>query len=161
MNESNLFESLKKHTEKQQIWFWAYLKCFNATEAAREAGYDDPQQSGWENKNALKPFIDQYIESSAMSAKESLELIRQHATLNIFDAKKDIEEHGHLIKKLKYDKEGNLTEIEVANYDAAALLAKIHGLTSGKKTDATALEAAQALADAIKEAREKAQGDAE
>jgi phage terminase small subunit len=154
MNESNVFESLKAFTDKQQKWFWEYLKCFNAAKAAEKAGYENPKQSGWENKQVMRPLIDAYLESAAMGSKESLELIQQHATLNIFNAKQDIEEHGHLIKKLKYDKEGNLIEIEIANYDAAALLAKIHGLTSAKKQEGNTGKLNEWL-EQIKEAREK------
>ena len=141
MNENSIFESLKKYTDKQQKWFWAYLKCFNASEAAREAGYEDAQQSGWENKEILQPLIEKYLDLEALSAKEIINLLRQHATFKITDAGK--QDTAHLVKRAKltkfYDANGKLKkEIAVpegSQFDAVALLAKIHGLTSAKKDD--------------------------
>jgi phage terminase small subunit len=151
MNESNVFESLKKFTDKQQEWFWEYLKSFNATEAAKAVNYKDPKQSGWENKQVMRSVIDAYLESESLGAKEVLRLLAQHATFKMSDAGKS--EYQHLIKKVQRH-DGEITSIEASQFDAVALLAKIHGLTSAKKQEGNTGKLNEWL-EQIKEAREK------
>lgn len=61
-------------TNKQRVWINQYLICWNATEAARRAGYSDPEVSGWENKQkpAIKAIIDARLKEHKMGADEVL-----------------------------------------------------------------------------------------
>lgn len=61
-------------TDKQQVWLSEYLTCWNATEAARRAGYSQPGISGSENLS--KPYIQDAIKEQlslhVMTANEAL-----------------------------------------------------------------------------------------
>lgn len=61
-------------TDKQQVWLNEYLQCWNATEAARRAGYSKPGISGHEN--LTKPYIQDAISEQlalhVMGANEAL-----------------------------------------------------------------------------------------
>jgi hypothetical protein len=66
----------EKLTLKQRRFVEAYLGRANgnATEAARLAGYSDPEQSGWENKHkqAIQDRISERVAEAAMPADEVL-----------------------------------------------------------------------------------------
>jgi phage terminase small subunit len=70
-----------KLTHKQQKFVDEYLKCFNATEAARQAGYSATNGSlaviGFENlrKVNIAKQIKQHFQASMMSAEEALQRI--------------------------------------------------------------------------------------
>jgi len=72
-------------TNKQQKFVDEYLKCFNATEAARRAGYKATNGSlatiGYENlrKVEISEKINQHLQASAMSVDEVLMRLGQQA----------------------------------------------------------------------------------
>lgn len=67
-----------KLTRKQQIFIDAYLRSFNATQAAKLAGYSEKTaySMGWENlrKPEIKAAIDARLDEVHMSADEALKL---------------------------------------------------------------------------------------
>lgn len=123
-------------SERQQLFVEEYLKCWNATEAAKRAGYSAKtaySQGSRLLKNAeVQAEIERRISEAAMSANEVLLRLAEHArgTLSDFfdigdDGKpvlnlRKAEQAGklHLLKKLKYDKDGN-PEIELHDSQAA------------------------------------------
>lgn len=121
-------------TNKQQVFIDEYLQCWNATRAARVAGYKIPRQSGTENlaNPVIKAEINQRIQEKHMQADEVLALLAQQArgaaqdfieikgTLPFMNWEK-LEAAGglKLIKKIKYDSEGRP---EVEFYDAQSAL---------------------------------------
>ncbi len=68
----------KKLTRKQKVFVSEYLKCFNASEAARKAGYSvrSAYAQGWENlrKPEIKALIEARLDEIHMSADEALKL---------------------------------------------------------------------------------------
>lgn len=78
-------------TDKQRIFVDEYLKCWNATEAARRAKYEGNHVTlaavGYENlrKPHIKEIIDQRLKESAMSADEVLMRLAMQARSNIAD----------------------------------------------------------------------------
>lgn len=130
-------------TGKQRKFVDEYLKCFNATEAARRAGYKGNGSTiraiGCENltKPNIKFEIDAHFQASAMSREEVISRIAEHARSDYKaylneDGEVDLprllaDDKGHLIKGIYPTKYGNRIEF----YDgqsALALLAKHHGL---------------------------------
>ena len=77
----------KPLTKKQRVFIDEYLKCFNATEAARRAGYSDATAYaiGWENlrKPEIKAEIDARLDEVHMSANEALKLTADLARIDI------------------------------------------------------------------------------
>lgn len=61
-------------TTKQEVFLLEYLKCFNATEAARRAGYAHPNKRGPELvvNSGMKEKIDAAMQEKAMSSDEAL-----------------------------------------------------------------------------------------
>lgn len=131
-------------TDKQRAWVEHYLTCWNATDAARQAGYSYPGRRGAENLRhpRLRNLIAERITELAMAADETLGRISSIAradisdfidvsldgsyTLNLLKA----QERGTLyaLKKLSYDREGN-PRIELHDKTAALqLLMRHHGM---------------------------------
>lgn len=140
---------------KQRIFIDEYLKCWNATEAARRAGYSEKTaySIGQENlkKPEIKTAIDARIAASRMSADEALqrtadiargdigELVDDNGLLDLRTAR----EKGltKLMRKIKQktithigkgetDGDTEITEIEFEMYNAQEALRdvlKIHG----------------------------------
>jgi len=129
-------------TNKQRIFVEEYLKCWNATAAARAAGYSFPNVEG--SKNLRKPSIEaeirQRINEHVMSADEVLVRTADIARGDLSawidaDGTFDLEGmkeagKGHLLKKYKVlrrrlttkdgdDIETITTEIELYPADAA------------------------------------------
>lgn len=81
--------SSQKLTDKQQNFINEYLRCWNATEAARRAGYrgDDASLAviGHENLRKVKiaDEIAQRVSENAMGANESLAAMSEMARLDI------------------------------------------------------------------------------
>lgn len=138
-------------TPKQQIFVNEYLKCWNATEAARRAGYEGNENTlssvGYENlrKPDIDDAISRRLQENAMSADEVLMRLADQARgdvgdfvsfqeglrLPIIDLAKS-KDKTHLIKKIKYGKDG---QIEFELYDAQSALVhlgKAHGLFTDK-----------------------------
>ncbi len=137
-------------TTKQKAWLEHYFKCWNATEAARLAGYKWPNSRGPENITALKTEINARLDAMAMPANEVLARLGKHAAITFDDFVHVIElddtgrstvimslikaqERGVLdcIKKLTYHKDGGCT-LELHDSQAALMhLDKVHGGKDG------------------------------
>lgn len=134
---------------RQKIFIDEYLKCFNASEAARRAGYrGDPNTIGPRLLAivGIKELIDQRIKESQMSADEALKLLAEQARGDIGDL---LDDNGlldfrrarakgmtKLLRKIKQktitrigkgadDEDIEITEIEFDMYDAQSALDKI------------------------------------
>lgn len=129
-------------THKRRVFIEEYLRCWNATEAARQAGYAHPGSQGHSLLKIIEidAEIKQRISEKAMSANEVVTRLAEHArgdianglkidgTFTMVDITK-LKELGltHLIKKFKQTKTG----VELEFYDAQAALVhlgKVHGL---------------------------------
>jgi phage terminase small subunit len=110
--------------KKQRVFVEEYLKCWNASEAARRAGYSHPGQMGYQllHRTSIKQEIANRIEKTAMSADEVLFHITKIATADVssvieptgkrtflIDTDK-IKEYGHLIKSIRHTKYGVAVE---------------------------------------------------
>jgi phage terminase small subunit len=142
-------------TDKQRLFVEEYLQSWNATDAARKAGYSEHTASfiGYENlrKPYIREFIDRRLSESVMSANEALKRLSDQARATLLPFI-DITEEGfvyfnfshpeakqymHLIKKVKSKrtrrmegsgKNAEMWEdewVEVELYDAQAALEKI------------------------------------
>lgn len=137
---------------KQQAFIDEYLKCRNAAESARRAGYSPKTARSIGAENLTKPDISAEISrrttENAMGADEVLSRLASHArgTIEDFvsfmpgpypvftlDLDKARERNVlHLIKKLKYNDEG-YPEIELHDAQAALVqLGKAHKLFTDK-----------------------------
>ena len=127
-------------TGKQQAFVDAYLSNgFNATDAARRAGYADPNRNAARLTvvNGIREAIQRGLTERAMPANEVLARIAEQArsTMDDFldeEGKIDIgraRERGklHLVKVRASTKEGERIELYSAQ-SALELLAKHHGL---------------------------------
>ena len=132
-------------TDKQQIFVYQYLKCFNATEAARRAGYAATNGSlrsiGSENltKPNIAEAIRQHLQESAMSADEVLMRLAEQARGNIgefanIENSADLAKHpqSNLVKKFKKrvyrprnESDDPYEDIEIELYDAHSALVDI------------------------------------
>lgn len=131
-----------KLTTKQRKWLDEYLSCWNATEAARRAGYSKARQSGSENLShpVIKEEISTRLAQLGMSADEVIARLADHARADMSDFiklekgeyvldLKQAQERGkmHLVKKLKHTKYG--LEIEFHDAQSALVhLGKAHGI---------------------------------
>jgi phage terminase small subunit len=134
-------------TPKQQIFINEYLKCWNATEAARQAGYSEKTARAIGAENLTKPYIwdriQQALRESAMSAEEVLMRLGDHARGDLayfadVDDLRDLVDNSksHLVKKIKRvitktKDDTEITRFEIELYDAQAALEKLgrhHGL---------------------------------
>jgi phage terminase small subunit len=126
-------------TKKRRLFIEEFLVDFNATAAARRAGYKHPNKLGPRlvKVGIIADAIKERIDEKCMSANEVLIRLAEHARGNFDDFIEFKEGIGqpylrldrakelgllHLIKKLKYNKDGRL-EIEL--YDAQSALALI------------------------------------
>ncbi len=119
-------------SDKQRRFIDEYLKCWNAAEAARLAGYSEKTARSIGSENLTKPDIEAEIkrrlDESAMSADEVLSRLAEQARATIgdfvsldeaaqdgkqvselrFDFTKAVKAGKmHLIKSLRQDKDGN------------------------------------------------------
>ena len=149
--------NVAKLTDKRRHWIEAYLgeALFNATEAARIAGYAHPNVAAARivKASAVREAIEERLADLAMSADEVIARLSEQGRATVADfvtINPDgdrvsidpgvVEQRGHLIKKIKanttvkFSKKGDqieYTTIEIELYDAQralALLAKVHGL---------------------------------
>ena len=126
----------RRLTAKQRIFVDEYLRCWNATEAARRAGYSERSLRSIAAENLTKPDIQAEIKrrllTVAMSADEVLGRLAEQARVDlgqfirINDETGQVtvdlrpvraKEHTHLIKSLRQTKEG--LAIEVCDAQAA------------------------------------------
>jgi phage terminase small subunit len=142
--------SIQKLTDKQKVFIEAYLRCLNATQAAREAGYSETslRQIAHEtlSKHYIRAEIDRRLAEQTMPATETLTRLALQARN---EASAYLDEDGrvdiaalvndglqHLVKKIKFGKSGDWVEVEF--YDAQSALQLI-GRTQGLFVDKTAL----------------------
>lgn len=127
----------KSLTRKQRVFVEAYLKCWNATEAARQAGYKKPNVNGPRSlvHPLVAPIIAERIGAAAMAADEVLARLAEQARVNIADflvingnVVRDvvldadvIRQRGHLIKAIRSTKWGMSIEL----YDGQNALIQI------------------------------------
>lgn len=147
--------SEKRLTDKQQLFVKEYAVCLNATEAARRAGYKTNNGNtlgviGAENlrKPKIRAEIDRLLVERTMKADEVLARLADHAEGSIedfisvneltgwptFDFNK-AKELGklHLIKKIKYNRNGLLESVELHDPQAALKhLGKAYALFTNK-----------------------------
>jgi phage terminase small subunit len=141
----------KSLTNKQQLFIYEYLKCFNATRAAIAAGYSEQtarQQGSRLLSNVdIARAIEAFMQENAMSAAEVIhhltqiargdmdELIDDKGNLDIYEAR----QHGstNLIKRIRQrsitTEQSDIHEAEIEPYDrlkALELLAKYRNLTT-------------------------------
>jgi len=142
--------SKRKLTGKQQSFVIAYLtNGFNATEAVRTAGYKGNNVTlnavGYENlrKPHIQERIVAYFKEKAMAVDEVLFRLGEQARSNVADFidtpterifflnMEKIKAKGHLIRKIKYTKDG--PEIELySSQRALELIGKRYALFSEK-----------------------------
>jgi phage terminase small subunit len=143
----------KKLTPKQRLFVDYYLQCFNASEAARRAGYSPKtaRQIGQENltKPDIQAEIQERLKEVHMSADEALKLLADMARgdvaqimeissvgFNLNMSKAQEKGLTRLIKKVKQktvthiaksesDEDREVVDLEVELYDAQAALDKI------------------------------------
>ena len=131
-------------TAKQRAFVNAYIQCWNASEAARQAGYSEKTAAVIGHENLTKPYIWEHIEKrmqeNAMEANEVLSRLSDQARADMGDfldvrhnyANLDLERAKELgllrhIKKFRITPRG--TELELYSSQAALqTLAKAHGL---------------------------------
>lgn len=127
---------------KEKAWLAEYLKTFNATEAARRAGYKWPRRIGSRKKQKFADEISAALKERVMSAEEALAHLSDQARADIspyvdengINLKKLKEAGlGHLIKSARRVRTANDDRLEVEVYDKQAALVHIgrhHGLFS-------------------------------
>ncbi|MEE9365420.1 MAG: terminase small subunit [Dehalococcoidales bacterium] len=125
-------------TQKRRVFIEAYLKDWNATEAARVADYAHPGSQGHRLlKNVeIQEEIQRRLDEKCMGADEVLLRLAEQARADISGFITDhgavdweaVRERGHLIKKVAHSKGKNST-IELHDAQAAlALIGKHHRL---------------------------------
>jgi hypothetical protein len=115
-------------TTKQDVWLQEYLICWNASKAARKAGYSNVTVEGRRNKIKFADEISAHIADIALSADEVLYRLSEQArgeyanyltvdNLGVpgVDVKKMIADgKGHLIKSVKQTQWGTVIEFHDA-----------------------------------------------
>ena len=124
-------------TDRQRIWLNEYLQCWNATEAARQAGYKWPEKMGPRNLQKFRAEIDWRLREKAMTSDEVLFLLGEQARSNMAEFVTEtgaidwqaVKTKGHLVKRISHNK-GRNSSIELHDAQTAlALLAKHLDLT--------------------------------
>lgn len=134
-------------SKKRQIFIDEYLKTFNATEAARQAGYSGGDnvlsQRGYElvRNSEIAKIIEARLKESAMSANEVLmrlgeqaraeysQYINENGAIDLAALIRD--KKSHLIKGIKETRYGRQIEF-YDSQSALNLLAKHHGLLTDR-----------------------------
>jgi hypothetical protein len=117
-------------TRKEQVWLEEYLQCWNATEAARRAGYKWPNKYGPTKLAKFADEIAQRLRDKTMDADEVLARLADQARGNLADFIdtsvrggmpdfESAEKRGlmHLLKSVTWTKDG--VRIELYNAQAA------------------------------------------
>lgn len=145
------------HNGKRQAFVEHYLRCFNAAEAARLAGYSErtarQQGSRLLTKVDIQAAIEARLNELKMQADEVLVRLTDQARGSMADFI-EVDESGdvninlkaakannslHLVRKIrkttKHGKTGNETSVEIELYDSQAALvqlSRIHGLNNDR-----------------------------
>lgn len=121
-------------SDKEQAWLDEYLRCFDATAAARKVGYKWPGRQGYQKKQKYAAEIQKHLEEKAMGRDEALARLADIArgtaedfleideNISLIDLKK-MKRAGklHLIKKYQANKRG----ISIELYDAQSAITTI------------------------------------
>jgi hypothetical protein len=104
---------------QEEIWLTEYFKTFNATEAARRAGYKWPNKVGFQKIEKFSEVIRKELDNLVMSADEAAKRMADAARFDMTpyiqgvgrSAFIDIEKlkedgYGWVIKGLKYNSQG-------------------------------------------------------
>ena len=129
---------MKKLTTKQRIFLETYLACWNATEAARVAGYKHPNTQGPRLlvNVRIREAVEERLKVKALEADEVLQALSEIAAGSMADFTEIDDEGGirldmnkaklkrklQIVKKLKF-KDGVLESIEL--YDRQAALVQL------------------------------------
>lgn len=70
-------------TAKERAWLAEFLRCFDATAAARAVGYKWPDKQGWQKKQKFQEEIAAEIAKRSMAAGEALTRLAERARLDI------------------------------------------------------------------------------
>jgi hypothetical protein len=116
---------------KEKVWIAEYLKCFNATEAARRSGYKWPGKQGPRNKLRFAELIEASLKSRAMTPDQVIDRLSDQAMAGYSEF---IDDYGrvdlaglraagkmHLVKGIKPTRYGDQVEF----YDAQTALVHI------------------------------------
>ena len=123
----------------RQVWLTEYFQCWNATEAARRAGYKWPNKYGPKLKEQLQDEIDARLDEMAMPANEVLARLGEMARADIADFISEtgaidwdkIRAKGYLVKKVVHQK-GQRSTIELHDAQSALMhLDRYHGGDEG------------------------------
>lgn len=126
-------------TDKQQAFINEYLKCFNATEAAKRAGYSEKSARQMGSENLSKPYIAEEISlrvaEMTMKADEALlrlsrmarasfaDLAENKGGLPFIDWRKAFETGAiDMVKEITYKNDGSMT---VKLHDAQSALVSV------------------------------------
>jgi len=117
---------------KERVWLNEYLKCFNATEAARRAGYKHPPQLGPRLKKKHEDLIGEALAEQVVSPGMLLSRLADQALnlgMDFIDSQGIVDLDAlkaaglmHLVKSVKHDRWGNSV---VEFHDAQAALVAI------------------------------------
>lgn len=117
-------------SDKQKRFIDAYIgeARFNATEAARIAGYADPQQSGWENKTNLdiRARIDELLSALTLNPAEVLRELTDVGMRELHE----------FVTITRFDADGNPVSAKMdatAKIKSLELIGKAHGQFTEKK----------------------------
>lgn len=135
-------------TEKQLAFCHSYATCYNATTAAKNAGYTGDYRTlqSIGSENLSKPIIKEYLRtlfaSRMISDQEIIDRIRTQATADLSDCIDEtgelsvelLKEHGkgHLIREIMPTREG--TRVKVHDQQKAMdMLTRVRGLYLDKQ----------------------------
>ena len=130
-------------TSKQQVFIAEYLQCWNASEAARLAGYNGKANVVGPRLLAnvsIKAEIQARITEKTMTADEVLVRLAEQARVNIGEFfteeglavnSQKVKQKGHLVKSLTWTQYGPKLELHDAQ-SALVNLGKHHGLFTDK-----------------------------
>jgi len=116
---------------KERVWLEEYFKCWNATEAARRAGYKHPNKIGPRKLDKFAGEIEERIAEKVMTADQALARLSEIARGEWGDyftedakvsVKRIVEDgRGYLIKQIRETKHG----VNIEFYDAQRALVDI------------------------------------
>lgn len=133
---------------KEQVWLSEYLQCFNATEAARRAGYKWPNKVGPRKKEKFAEQIAAELAEKTLSADAALARLAEIATFDIspyvvqrgdvayIDANKlKADGHGHLIRAAYTMRDGPRIDIADQSWALKVILDHHTRAASGRSDD--------------------------
>lgn len=125
-------------SEKAERFVWAYVGTsrFNATGAAREVGYTDPEQAGWRLKKVVevRARIDELLEAETLSDREVLHELATMAkapTTHFMQVMKVDEETGTLQVRQDYSAKVKALELLGKNYKLFTEKQEVSGPNGG------------------------------